>query len=112
MTGDSSAWPLVLIDWEDSSFVGVGWQDPMEFSDAPVCCRSVGWLVLDGNHTKAIMPHRNDQGDSLNQGGGIIKIPTRCISRMVRLVEVTSSSGTASESACPGPASGQTLQVA
>jgi hypothetical protein len=86
------AWPLVLVEWEDSHYLGVGWQDPTEFVDDTTICQSVGWLVLDGEKVKVLMPHRSVQDGALNQGGGIMQIPTRCVARMVRLGELTASS--------------------
>jgi hypothetical protein len=82
---------LVLVEWEDSHYLGVGWQGPIDFVDRSTICQSVGWLALDGEKVKVLMPHRSVQDGALNQGGGIIQIPTRCISRMVWLGELTSS---------------------
>jgi mRNA interferase MazF len=88
--GAAPKWPLVLVQWEDSHYLGVGWQGPMDFDDSTTVCESVGWLVLDGEKVKVLMPHRSVQDGALNQGGGIMQIPTRCICSMVRLGELTS----------------------
>jgi hypothetical protein len=88
---DANRWELVLIEWEDSHYLGVGWQGPIDFEDSATICQSVGWLALDGEKVKVLMPHRSVQDGALNQGGGIMQIPTRCISRMVRLSETTFS---------------------
>ena len=93
-------WPLVLIEWEDSHYLGVGWQGPIEFEDTATLCESVGWLAFDGEKVKVLMPHRSVQDGTLNQGGGIMQIPTRCICSMVRLGELTSLAAS-----CPVPGS-------
>lgn len=103
---DAQSWPLVLVEWEDSHYLGVGWQGPIEFDDEPTTCESVGWLVLDGEKVKVLMPHRSVQDGALNQGGGIMQIPARCISRMVRLSEPTSSAAS-----CREPASEPTQPI-
>lgn len=82
--------PLVLIEWEDSSFLGTGWRDVTEpLADAPMSlCSSVGWLVLDGEHIKVIVPHTHRQANAkeVTQGGGVMQIPTRCVTKITNLI--------------------------
>lgn len=70
---------LVLIEWEDSSTLG-GWQDlTCEIEDAALLCRSVGWLVLDGEKAKVLAPHVHSPGEENFQGSGMMTIPARAI---------------------------------
>lgn len=47
---------LVMIEWVDSHTDG-GWQKlEGEFEDRALTCRSVGWLVLDGDAVKIVAP--------------------------------------------------------
>ena len=80
-------WPLVRVRWMDSHYLGVGWQGPIDFEDRATICESVGWLALDGEQVKVLMPHRSVQDGTLNQGGGIIQIPACCIARITHLRE-------------------------
>ena len=67
---------LVLIEWEDSHSDGVWQQLDVELEDRALVCRSVGWLVLDGERAKVIVPHLSDQEDGVPlQGCGIMTIP-------------------------------------
>jgi hypothetical protein len=77
--------PLVLIEWEDSAqpVPGWSWLDDQPW-ESIVVCRSVGWLIHDGETTKALAPNAGQMcGDW--QVSGVIRIPTRCVTRMVRL---------------------------
>ena len=87
--------PLVMIQWEDSAQPTPGWELLANVeTPAIVTCASVGWLIQDGTDVKALAPNMgNVQGDSA-QVSGVIRIPARCIVRMVQLNEpdlVTSS---------------------
>lgn len=64
-----NGWPLVLVEWEDSHYLGVGWQGPIEFEDIATICESVGWLAFDGEKVKVLMPHRSVQEGSLKPRG-------------------------------------------
>lgn len=79
---------LVLIEWVDSHSVP-GWQllgDDMD--DRVLVCRSVGWLVLDGEEAKIVVPHMNQQEPGIPpQGSGIMTIPASAVRRLVRLRE-------------------------
>jgi hypothetical protein len=79
---------LVLIEWEDSHSP-VGWQQiDGTFEDRALVCRSVGWLMLDGERAKVLAPHLNtaESGVPL-QGSGIITIPVGAVLRVVPLTE-------------------------
>ena len=69
---------LVLIEWLDSHYVN-GWtlNDPNEQG---LLCRSVGWLVHDGEKAKTIASHLSDEyepqrcGEMTIPSGAIVKI--------------------------------------
>lgn len=82
---------LVLIEWEDShSLTTGGWMHlDGEYSAEPRIILSVGWLAVDGERSKIIVPHRNEETPAAYaQGAGVLSIPARCIVRMVDLREV------------------------
>lgn len=83
---------LVMIEWEDSRQPEPGWVRLTDFQPDKAClCVSVGFLVHDGDETKALAPNMADiEGDNM-QASGIIYIPTRCVKRIVPLEESTSS---------------------
>lgn len=80
---------LVIVEWEDSAQPKPNWMFLSDF-EAPeiVKCVSVGWLVYDGEEVKALSPNlgRYDDGEGI-QGSGIICIPSRSITRLVKLKE-------------------------
>lgn len=79
---------LVLIEWEDSHGDGSWQQLDREIEDRVLVCRSVGWLVLDGERAKVVAPHisKQDAGVPL-QGSGVMTIPARAVLRIVGLEE-------------------------
>lgn len=81
--------PLVLIEWEDSTQPIAKWTYLADFKCTnAVKCASVGWLVHDGKDVKALAPNMGDLGDEDSvQASGIIRIPSRCIGRIVNLKE-------------------------
>ncbi len=82
---------LVLIEWEDSHFLTPdAWMHlDGEYDIAPRRILSVGWLLVDDELIKIIVPHRNEEtSDVYAQGAGVISIPTRCVVRMTELCEV------------------------
>ena len=83
---DVSDYPLVMIEWEDSHACGT-WQElDGDIEDMALVCRSVGWLVLDGEHAKVIAPHLSQEGAGVPlQGNGIMTIPARAILQLVQL---------------------------
>ena len=49
-------------------------------------CRSVGWLVYDGDECKVVVPHLSDErAQAPRQGCGDMTIPTCAIVRMIEL---------------------------
>jgi len=76
---------LVLIEWEDShGFEGI-WQDIEGcVEDKPLLCRSVGWLILDGEYVKILAPHKAGNG----QMAGVMTIPTRVVNSIENLSPV------------------------
>jgi hypothetical protein len=84
---NSEDWPLVMIEWEDSHGDGA-WQglEGVTIEDRALVCRSVGWLALDGERAKVIVPHLSEQDAGVPlQGCGILTIPTRAVLRIVPL---------------------------
>ena len=81
--------PLVMVEWEDSRQPSPGWIR-LATLEAPtiVRCASVGWLVHDGAEVKAIAANMGDLDDEDSvQASGILRIPARCILRVVELNE-------------------------
>ncbi len=77
-------YPLVLVDWEDSAQPISSWQwlEEGEFSKA-IKCRSVGWLVHDGDDVKSLAPNVGDMdNEDSRQVSGVIRIPARCITKI------------------------------
>ena len=85
--------PLVLIEWEDSARPIPEWLHLSDYTpSAAVKCASVGWLIQDDEMTKALAPNMGEiESASQIQACGIIRIPARAITRIVRLVEVENS---------------------
>ena len=78
---------LVLVEWEDSAQPKPNWMFLSEFQSPEIVkCVSVGWLVYDGEDVKALSPNigKYDDGDGI-QGSGIICIPSRSVTRLVKL---------------------------
>ncbi len=49
---------LVIVDWDDSSFMGFGWMNRESFDEPHALpCRTVGWLTYDGENSKVVVPH-------------------------------------------------------
>lgn len=94
--------PLTLIEWEDSAQPIPNWAYLSEFEPTPaIRCLSVGWLIHDGRDVKVIAPNmgRIDEGNSV-QVSGVIRIPARCV---VRLVELDEPEIAISASSAPDP---------
>jgi hypothetical protein len=80
---------LVMIEWEDSAQPISSWAylASLDVTKA-VRCVSVGWLIHDGDDVKALAPNMGNLNDESSvQVSGVIRIPTRCISRIVDLDE-------------------------
>jgi len=79
---------LVLIEWEDSAQPVPGWSWLDETTwESVVLCKSVGWLIHDGEDVKALAPNLGDMGSD-TQVSGVIRIPTRCITRIGSVVHL------------------------
>ena len=77
---------LVLIDWVDSLGCGSGWQPLEHCHPKPLRCRSVGWLIHDGEDCKVVVPHvTEDHENAASQGCGDMTIPVMSILHIVDL---------------------------
>jgi hypothetical protein len=72
---------LILIEWLDSHHVA-GWSAD-EPAQEPLTCRSVGWLVHDGETAKTIAPHMTNE--STPQRAGEMTIPVCAIVRIRKI---------------------------
>lgn len=88
--GEPKPCPLVLVEWEDSAQPVSSWQWITAYTEPDiVTCASVGWLIHDGRDVKVVAPnlgHSDDQ--SAVQVSGVIRIPTRCVTRITPISEV------------------------
>ena len=77
---------LVLIEWEDSAQPAAAWMwlQGAKWEGGAVKCQSVGWLVYDGEDVKALAPNRGNMDGDV-QVSGVIRIPTRCVTKIRRL---------------------------
>lgn len=83
---------LVLIEWEDSHSSGAWQEVGGEIEDRALVCRSVGWLVLDGENAKVVAPHINDQEPGVAlQACGVMTIPARSVLSITDLVGTSQS---------------------
>ncbi len=85
---------LVLIEWVDSFGCSSNWQELSEdCQPKPIVCKSVGWLFVDKEDCKVIIPHiANISDDDLQQGCGDMTIPTKSILHIIDIVEPIESS--------------------
>ncbi len=84
-----NAMRLVLIEWVDSFGCSTDWT-PLE-GNAPevLVCRSVGWLLHDGDDCKTIVPHiSSEHPGAERQGCGDMTIPNSAVVRIVELEEL------------------------
>jgi hypothetical protein len=80
-------YPLVLIEWVDSSRIGEGWTDVAEIKEPdPHKCVSVGFLVKKNKRGKILLPTIADvdHEDNRHSHGGIM-IPNCSIISQRRL---------------------------
>jgi hypothetical protein len=77
-----------MIEWEDSAQPAPAWVH-LSSLDPPLAvrCQSVGWMIHDGEHVKALAPNMGAIGEGNVQVSGVIRIPARCIVRVSRLQE-------------------------
>ena len=78
---------LVLVEWLDSFGCSSNWQSIEDLKPNPIVCRSVGWLIYDGDDCKVILPHITDSQKNIEkQGCGDMTIPSKCIIKIQNLV--------------------------
>lgn len=82
---------LVLIEWVDAHHLNSTWteMDRLVALAGPLYCRSVGWLVAEGNGYKVLVAHISgeaNEGADIH-GHGDQAIPESCIQRIVVLKE-------------------------
>lgn len=79
---------LVLVEWVDSHS-GRGWRNFDEFPSVaePLYCQSVGWIAVENDDCKVIVPHIGGErnGDVRLQGCGDIAIPIAAIEKVTVL---------------------------
>jgi len=73
---------LVLIEWIDSYGCSSTWENLEGCKPSIMSCKSVGWLVHDGDDCKTVVPH---VANGAQQGCGDMTIPTCAITRLVDL---------------------------
>lgn len=75
--------PLVLVEWVDSNCAS-GWHDvaDMMATTGQGCgCRSVGWLLTDGDDRIVLVPHQSETG----QVSDAMTIPRVAVVSVTRL---------------------------
>jgi len=96
---------LVLIEWADSHTDGKWHRLDEGIEDRALVCRSVGWLVLDGEHVKVVAPHVNEQESGVFlQGCGVITIPAGAVLRTTVLPQHGTVYPELTSPSCPGSA--------
>ena len=79
---------LVLIEWEDAFGCSPSWSPLADSTPEIMICRSVGWLLRDGDDCKTIVPHLSGELPGVDpQGCGDMTIPSTAIRRIVELTE-------------------------
>src|SRR5688500_4087572 len=89
-------YPLVWIEWQDSAQSDSAWRFADHWTKETsqiVECVTVGFLVHDGDQVKAVAQNLGDKNtpDAV-QASGVIRIPTKCVTRLKRLKEPSSAS--------------------
>lgn len=82
---------IVKIEWIDSYGAGSSWQELDDIKDIQHTCISIGYLALDGDKVKVIVPHispENKEIDSALQGCGDMAIPVKSILKITELITV------------------------
>lgn len=78
----------MLIEWEDSVQPIRAWLHLDDLGAHEVMrCQSVGYLIYDGDDVKALAPNVAELGTDDAQASGIIRIPTRCVTKL-RLLKI------------------------
>ena len=72
---------LVLIEWMDSFGCSSQWQQIEDCKPQALRCKSVGWLIYDGDDCKLVVPHISDpeHESARMQGCGDMTIPTKAV---------------------------------
>jgi hypothetical protein len=80
-----------MIEWEDSAQPVPSWVLLSEFEEPSISkCVSVGWLLHDGDDVKALAPNMANIDSAQHvQASGIIRIPSRAVTRVARLGEAS-----------------------
>lgn len=92
---------LVLIEWEDSHADGAWHQIGGSVEDRALVCRSVGWLVLDGERVKVVAPHINELEAGVPlQACGIMTIPAGAVLRVHNLAQHDTTYNRTTSGAC------------
>ena len=73
---------LVLIEWVDSFGCSATWETLSEIQPKALRCRSVGWLIHDGDDCKLVVPHLAEVDGERRDGCGDMTIPTRAVVRI------------------------------
>ena len=76
---------LVMIDWFDSFGCSKNWEDLDDCEPYPARCRSVGFLLYDGEDYKVVVPHVSLNSEISRQGCGDMTIPTVSIIKITDL---------------------------
>jgi hypothetical protein len=77
---------LVLVEWLDSFGCSSAWTRLEAADPHPVVCRSVGWLLYDGDDCKVVVPHVVEERAGVDaQGCGDMTIPSRAVISIVDL---------------------------
>lgn len=76
---------LVLIEWEHNAqpMPAWNWLEGNDWDDV-VYCQSVGWLIHDDDHVKALAPNKAEFGDKW-QVSGVLRIPTRSVIKITNI---------------------------
>jgi len=82
---------LVQIEWEDSYGCAPNWTPIDGCAPSVMLCRSVGWLIHDGDDCKVIVPHLNQANhpNACLQGCGDMTIPSSAVKRINDLALTT-----------------------
>lgn len=78
-------YPIVRIVWRDSYGCAPDWSPLSNAQEQIHLCVSIGFLVLDGQDVKVVVPHMSPANESIGaeeQGCGDMAIPTASISHL------------------------------
>ena len=80
-------YPLVMIEWVDAFGCSTDWREMDNLDTESLLCRSVGWLVHDGDGVKVIVPHMAEERRERTsiQGCGDMSIPAVSVTQIITL---------------------------